>query len=267
MSSSQIVSSEIEFRTTQNITLRGTLTESHVSPSKSLVILLHGLNCDRNSAFLPSLAEYVASHGLSALRFDFPGSGNSDGDWSYANYEGEADCVQDAVTFAQSRDFRVVGILGHSKAATEVLIWAAKYAGNFQKISDIPKLVHVSGRFDLVQSPAGRFSDDQMRDLELTGSFLWLNNRVTKEAMAERNSLNLRNFIDNLDACLLAGKFLLVHCQDDVIIPHEDSLKLQQLRPEIFSELLSIPKGGHSYNNTAAKKTLFPRVLAACVSL
>ena len=37
--------------------------------------------------------------------------------------------------------FRVVGLLGHSKAGTVVLLYASKY-------TDIPRVVNVSGRFE-----------------------------------------------------------------------------------------------------------------------
>lgn len=49
--------------------------------------------------------------------------------------------MRSAVEFLQCRGKTVVGLLGHSKAGSGVILYAAKY-------DDIPRVVNVSGRFD-----------------------------------------------------------------------------------------------------------------------
>ena len=50
-----------------------------------MAILCHGLGDHKNGFVLPQLAEALAQAGLSSLRFDFPGNGESDGTFRYAN--------------------------------------------------------------------------------------------------------------------------------------------------------------------------------------
>lgn len=53
--------------------------------SQDVVILCHGLGDHKNGFVLPEMAQALADAGLSSLRFDFPGNGESDGTFRYAN--------------------------------------------------------------------------------------------------------------------------------------------------------------------------------------
>lgn len=46
-----------------------------------------------------------------------------------------------AVEYVRAQGKRVVGLVGHSKGGSEVILYAAKY-------NDVPKVVNISGRFD-----------------------------------------------------------------------------------------------------------------------
>ena len=59
----------------------------------------------------------------------------------YGNYSHEAEDIRAATMKMRSLGFRVIGLLGHSKAGTVVLLYSSKYA-------DIPRVVNVSGRFE-----------------------------------------------------------------------------------------------------------------------
>lgn len=52
---------------------------------QDIAILCHGLGDHKNGFVLPQLAAALAKAGLSSLRFDFPGNGESDGTFRYAN--------------------------------------------------------------------------------------------------------------------------------------------------------------------------------------
>ena len=139
-------------------TLRGTLIRSRDDSSIKVAVLCHGLNCDRNSSFLPALSSHLSEFGWSSLRFDFSGSGESGGNWSYANYTGEAEDLESAIKFLFSIDLEPVVAIGHSKAATVILIHAAKF-------NSVQKYVYVSGRLHIQANPAGRFSSDDLQTL------------------------------------------------------------------------------------------------------
>ena len=231
-------------------TLRGTLTKPiAAADSKHVVILCHGLNCDRNSSFLPALSQHLSSNGFSCLRFDFSGSGDSEGEWSYSNYAGEADDLEAAVIFLKKIGMNPIAVVGHSKAATVVLIHAATY-------HTVKKYVHISGRFNMGISPAGRFSPDNLASLEQNGFFDWQGKRITAEAFGERSKLNVASIVSKIPK---GPQFLLIHCADDVIIPAQDSQDLQSTNPELFPLLKIFPKGRHSLSSV--RKPLFSEIV------
>lgn len=231
--------------------LRGTLTYPiGQTESMGVIILCHGLNCDRNSSFLPSLAEYLAKNGYSTLRFDFSGSGESEGTWSYSNYAGEAEDLEAAVVFLKSKSLSPIAAVGHSKAATVILI----HAGTFHSV---PKYVHISGRFNMGVSPTGRFSTEDLARLKQDGYLDWQGKRITSDAFEERTKLNVVDFVNKI---IQNPQFLLIHCEDDVIIPAQDSRDLQSTNPALFPLLKIFPKGGHSLSSV--RKPLFAEILA-----
>ena len=56
---------------------------------QDVAILCHGLGDHKNGFVLPQMAVALAEKGLSSLRFDFPGNGESDGTFRYANMKEE----------------------------------------------------------------------------------------------------------------------------------------------------------------------------------
>lgn len=93
-----------------------------------LVIMLHGNTGWKEEVHLATLAADLAKSGIAALRFDAPGSGESDGTWAddyrVSNYLA---AVQDVYDFAVQNfpiDRNRVGIWGHSMGGM-VAIYAA----------------------------------------------------------------------------------------------------------------------------------------------
>ena len=243
---------EVKFFNSNGFTLKGLLVCAEKA-TKETVILCHGLNCTRDSSFLPALSEFLAVERYNSLRFDFAGSGESEGEWSYSNYWGEAEDVKSACDFLEQSGLCVSAVLGHSKAATEVLMFASKY-------QIVKKVIYVSGRYSMGVSPSGRFSNEDLSDLELNGFFVWQGKKVTKAAWAERMEISIPNIIANFTK-ETSPDFLIVHCQDDSVIPVEDAFRLNADRPDIFTTPFIIKKGGHSFASSAARQQLFSAVL------
>ena len=58
-------------------------------PSQDAAILCHGLGDHKDGFCLPAMADTLASAGLASLRLDFPGNGESEGTFRYANMRDE----------------------------------------------------------------------------------------------------------------------------------------------------------------------------------
>jgi hypothetical protein len=122
----------------------------------------------------------------------------------------------------------VLGAVGHSKAASVVLMHAAT-------LSRIDKwgVVCLSGRFDMRETPAGRFSQPQLDALAQTGRFVWKQytaNGVTKDYLVTADDLRIRDAIDMRAVVAQVAihvsdgriRVLMLHGDADTVVPCKD---------------------------------------------
>ncbi|KAK9814056.1 hypothetical protein WJX72_000039 [[Myrmecia] bisecta] len=176
----------------------------------------------RNAANLTLVGTLaLAAKGLSSLRLDFAGNGESEGTFYYGNMRSEAEDIRAAVLYLQSRGKTAKAVLGHSKGGSAVLLYAAKY-------DDIPRVVNVAGRFDCRRGFTERFGDDILERLEEEGQveqdaqrFKWV---LTKEDMQDRLSTNM----DAAARGIKHSQVLTLHGSADATIPVEDALSFAE---------------------------------------
>ena len=99
--------------------VRGTLlTLSPAEAAAPCIVLLHGFGGHRNEVgdLFATLAALLADRGIGSLRFDFPGCGNSNGDFADTTIDRQIAAARDALHFAavQASD---IGLLGFSFGA------------------------------------------------------------------------------------------------------------------------------------------------------
>ncbi|KAK9099326.1 hypothetical protein Syun_026371 [Stephania yunnanensis] len=114
----------------------------HETGSKEVVVLCHGFRASKDHEIMRNLAGALTREGISAVRFDFAGNGESEGSFQYGNYQREADDLHAVVLYFLRSNRVVKAILGHSKGGNVVLLYASRY-------HDVPIVVNVSGRYDL----------------------------------------------------------------------------------------------------------------------
>ncbi|KAK9830936.1 hypothetical protein WJX81_007966 [Elliptochloris bilobata] len=201
------------------MTLVGTFCDSG---SQDAAVLCHGLTDYRDGFVLPQLAAALAAAGVSSLRLDMRGNGESEGDFEFANMRDEAEDMRAGVEWLRAQGLRALGLLGHSKSGSGVVLYAAKY-------DDVPRVVNVSGRFVMARGVKERFGSKVLERLEREGSvpMEWRAGRarqplrwtLTKEDMANRLSLDM----DGPARAVRRSQVLTVHGSDDETIPVEDA--------------------------------------------
>ena len=203
--------------------------QSHVCSALAAKLLRMGGGWSSSSpggggmSYMPS-----STKSLCCCRFDFRGNGRSGGVTDYSNYAEEARDIQYVLDYWYQRAEAesssvvssssslsstskqtssttptppsstpslaelygpVVAVVGHSKAATSVLMWAAQHGEQWWQrrrrwereqepapLTPQPQplaLVCLSGRFDMRATPSTRFTADQLRQLDVEGKFLW----------------------------------------------------------------------------------------------
>lgn len=103
-----------------------------------IVILLHGNTGWKEEGHLATLAEDLAANGIASLRFDAPGSGESDGTWEkdyrVSNYLNVISEVLDYANKNLPVDSAKIGIWGHSMGGMVAVFAAAQNPKVFQAV-------------------------------------------------------------------------------------------------------------------------------------
>lgn len=154
---------------------------------------------------------------------------------------------------------RVVGLLGHSKGATDAIVFAGKYRG-------IPRVVNLAGRFDVSGGVERRLGTAVLRQLEeegqvamrgrsrARGEFTWL---LTKGDLTDRLTTDVAAACAAIPA---DTRVLTVHGTDDADVPLPEAHKFAAaIRSH---ELLVVEGGDHTFSAMGALLQLVPPVVA-----
>ncbi|KAL2480153.1 alpha/beta-Hydrolases superfamily protein [Abeliophyllum distichum] len=218
----------------------------HETRSTEIVVLCHGFLSSKEYNIMFIIANALQSEGISAFRFDFAGSGESEGSFQI-NYFREAGDLRAVIDYFTGANRTVVAILGHSKGGDVVLLYASKY-------QDIPAVVSVSGRFDLKRGIEERLGKEFLERIEKDG-YIDVKTRkgefdfkVTKESLMEILKTNMH------EACLSIDKrcrVLIVHGSADELVPVEGALEFAKI---ISNNRLQIIEGAtHGYTSHEAE--------------
>ncbi|WIA35809.1 hypothetical protein OEZ86_004196 [Tetradesmus obliquus] len=258
---------QIEFLNHRGEKLVGTLTDPEAphqaaaaaAGTAPVVILAHGYMSSRNSELLVRLATaFGRSCKLASFRFDFSGNGDSEGEFRYGQYRSEAQELRCAkLHLEQQLGRQVVCMLGHSKGATDVLLYAAQW-------DDVPCVVNLAARYELQQGVLQRLGPAELQQLEETGQ-VEMSGRSRKGPFSWQ--LRKEDLQDRLDTDMAAGcssiartAVLTVHGSADADVPVQDAHKIAAAI-KAPHELVILDGADHCFTSGAALYELAAAVL------
>lgn len=171
----------IEFANRSGRRLRGMIHQPGDSPvgKPAGVLLFHGFTGDRMEShwLFVKCSRALERAGIASLRFDFFGSGESEGDFREATLEGEVEDAQDAVDFFRREggiDGERLGLLGLSLGgAIAALIAERARARALVLWAAVARLPHLRSLADsLLQPLADSVSTRQYEGHEVSTRFL-----------------------------------------------------------------------------------------------
>ncbi|KAL5715039.1 hypothetical protein ACHQM5_016926 [Ranunculus cassubicifolius] len=219
----------------------------HHTGSAELVILCHGLGSSKEDPVMANLADAITQKGISVFRFDFAGNGESEGSFQFGNYLREVEDLRSVVQNFSGGKHAIITILGHSKGANVVLLYASRY-------NDAPTIINASGRYNLETGLEERLGKDFLQIIKRDG-FIDIKNkngevqyRITEESLMERLGIDMHA------ACLSIEKhcrIFTVHGSDDEVIPVEDAFEFAKILPN--HQLQIVEGADHCYTNHQAE--------------
>lgn len=199
-----------------------------------IVLIVHGTFCCRNDRIYVEISENLH---VNSLRMDLIGSGDSEGEFSVGNYEGEVACIKKCAEWCQNSGFNVIALIGHSKGANEALMYSSLH-------SDIPNIILLAARFDT--SKMTPIFQQFLEQVQATGSYLleWNGKKhlITLKGIQEKYDLDVKSHCNNAK-----GNFLIIHGTSDKVIPTEDSTSIYESLNLTTKKLEILPEVDHMF--------------------
>jgi dipeptidyl aminopeptidase/acylaminoacyl peptidase len=178
------------------------------------VVLCHGMESSKESEKIVALSRQLSERGILALRFDFAGSGESEGNFAEMTYSGEVEDLRAAHDFALQYAPKKVGIFGSSMGGTVALL----FAGQEKTVAALATLaapLHPEKFRDKLLTP------EEARQWRTKGYIIYHDRRL---------NISLLDDVEKLDVPQAARKIscpaLVIHGDRDDTVPVEEGREL-----------------------------------------
>ncbi len=194
--------------------LVGILHRPDRSKAASAVILCHGMESSKESEKLVTLSRRLSERGIIALRFDFAGSGESEGKFEEITYSGEVEDLRAAYEVVMKYRPKKIGVLGSSMGGTVGLLFAAQEQ-NIAALVTIAAPVHPERFSERLSTP------EETRQWRARGFTRYHGHRL---------NVSLLRDLEVLDVPKAARKIscpvLVIHGDKDDIVPVKEGREL-----------------------------------------
>ncbi len=209
---------QFQFKNHLGETLAGTLHLPQHSATRG-VVLGHCFTCTRHTAVLRRLAGDLAAAGFIALRFDFSGNGQSEGDFSQSNYSKQMAEMQAAAGQVAARGAEWIGMAGHSLGGL-IAFLSASQAETARAVCAVGSRIS-SMRATHFLSPTQREILEKNGEVSFTsrGRFL----KITEAFFADAHGFDLPRLLASFDKPLM-----MIHGDRDEIIPVAEVYRAQE---------------------------------------
>ena len=202
------------------------------------VVFGHCFTCSRHTRIIRQICSELAEKDVLALRFDFSGNGQSEGEFSASNYSKQIAEMQTATGVISEKGVHRIGLAGHSMGAVIAVLTAAR-------TKTVKAVCALAGRLSGLNA-TNFFSKKQLKELEDTGKVSF-NSRgrslqLSTKFFADAKQYNLPETIKSLKTPLM-----VVHGDADEIIPVQDAYLSKTYNPE-FTELVVISGADHMFS-------------------
>ncbi len=241
----------IHFKNEQGEKITGTLHLPDMATDRGIV-LAHCFTCSRHTSILRQLGHDLAEAGFIALRFDFSGNGQSEGDFSQSTYTKQISETKLACNILSSRGVSNIGLVGHSMGAVIALLTAFE-------MEKAKAVCTIAGRLSGMN--AFRFLNRSQRDeLNHTGQVAFTSRGrdlvLTRDFFSDADRFDLPKLIPSLKTPLL-----IVHGDQDEIISIDEAYTAQEFNPE-GSELAVIPDADHMFSHKSHRELVSRQIVA-----
>jgi putative redox protein len=182
--------------------------------------------------------------GFKVLRFDFSGNGQSEGSFSESLYSKQISDMKVAASFMTAEGVSWFGLAGHSMGAMVALLAATE-------MDNVRAVCTLASKASALHS-THFLSESQLHQLENTGRVHFVsrgrNLELTDAFFTDAAKYELSKVLPSL-----VQPWLIVHGDQDEIIPVKDAYRLHQYKPA-DTELAIIADADHMFSQDAHRQ-------------
>jgi uncharacterized protein len=236
----------VTFKNSQNQDLVGVMHHAIGNGLKPCIILCHGyagtkLGGSRRSV---EFARIAAEGGISVFRFDFAGSGDSDGDLTELTLDNEVDDLISAISKVETMDNidkSKIGLVGHCMGAVTVIRTASRDHRIYRSVAWAP----FTDLDVAVKGTIGDIAYELVKNGEIT-EFLY-NEQIYNcgpKILVDSDKYNLFEELKGVK-----NPLRIIHGTNDSLVPVKDIISIvQDLEKEgIKRELVTLKNAHHSF--------------------
>jgi len=202
------------------------------------VVFGHCFTCSRHTRIIRQICSDLAERDVLALRFDFSGNGQSEGEFTESTYSKQISEMQIAAGVIADKGAQWIGLAGHSMGAVIAVLTAAR-------IRTVKTVCALAGRLSGLNATRF-FSKRQLKELEDAGKVSFSSRgrslHLSTHFFADAKQYDLPETVKSLQTPLM-----VVHGDADEIIPVQDAYLAKTLNPE-YAELFVIPGADHMFS-------------------
>lgn len=228
---------QIQFENHRGERLAGTLHQPE-GPPVGAVVAGHCFTCSRHTGIIRRICDELSETGLTVLRFDFSGNGQSEGRFEQSTWSKQILEMEAAVDLMKDQGAGWIGLAGHSLGAAIALLTA-------RRNDSIGAVCRLAGR--IRPSRPTYFLTSTQREI--------LAARGQVEFTSRGRQLSIRQaFFDDAEAHDLTEAtrsltipMLVVHGDQDDIIPVSEAYLARQANPQ-HVQLAIVEGGDHMFS-------------------
>jgi putative redox protein len=217
--------------------LAGTL-HLPIRPSGYAVVFGHCFTCTRHTAIFRHICSELTEEGFMALRFDFSGNGQSEGNFAESTYSKQISEMETAAALLAEKGALWIGLAGHSLGAAIALLAAAQE-------QTVKAVCTLAGRLSGLNA-MHFLSQNQRRELKNTGEVKFSSRgralQLSNDFFADATKYNLPEVVASLQIPLL-----IVHGDSDEIVPVKEAYQAKEMNPA-NTRLAVIPMADHMFS-------------------
>ncbi|MBC2582516.1 S9 family peptidase [Clostridium sp. DJ247] len=237
------------------IKIRGVINKPKGSGKIPCVVFCHGFTGNRmeHHYMFVSIAKALESINVASIRFDFTGSGESDGEFIDMSISTEIEDCQAVIEFCQTLDYidkSNINILGFSMGGTIAVVNSAN------NTDVIKNTILISPAVDMYNLFISEVREEKLTTLIEKNYINFDGNLLSKKAVDDAFNYNIFNYVKQI-----TQNVLIVHGTNDKSVPPMYSKKIEEILQ--YKARLKFVKGAdHCYTTPEYHNELIEEIVS-----